>query len=50
MRRNVKLVSMFVPKPGENSENIEIMLKTFDEAVNDILPSVPSEQGHATRI
>ena len=45
LRRNVKLVSMFVPKPGENSENIEIMIKTFDEAVNDILPSVAREHG-----
>ena len=36
---------MFVPKPGENSENIEIMIKTFDEAVNDILPSVAREHG-----
>ena len=45
LRRNVKLVSMFVPKAGENSENIEIMIKTFDEAVNDILPPVAREHG-----
>lgn len=45
LRRNVKLVSMFVPKPGENSENVENMIKTFDEAVNTILPSVAREHG-----
>ena len=36
---------MFVCKPGENSENIEITIKTFDEAVNDIFPSVACECG-----
>ena len=36
---------MFVCKPGENSENIEITIKTFDEAVNDIFPSVACERG-----
>jgi hypothetical protein len=45
LRRNVKLVSMFAPKPGENSENVEIMVNTFDEAVNKILPSVAREYG-----
>lgn len=45
LRRNVKLVSMFAPKPGENSENVATMVTTFDEAVNEILPSVAREYG-----
>jgi len=45
LRRNVKLVSMFVPKPGENSENVAEMIRTFDAAVNEILPSVAREHG-----
>ena len=40
LRRNVKLVNMFVPKPGENSENVECMVKIFNAAVNAVLPSV----------
>ena len=43
LRRNVKLVNMFVPKPGENSENLEYMVKIFDAAVNAVLPSVACE-------
>ena len=43
LRRNVKLVNMFVPKPGENSENVEYMVKFFDAAVNAVLPSVARE-------
>ena len=43
LRRNVKLVNMFVPKPGENSENLEYMVKIFDAAVNAVLPSVARE-------
>ena len=43
LRRNVKLVNMFVPKPGENSENVEYMVKIFDAAVNAVLPSVARE-------
>ena len=43
LRRNVKLVSMFAPKPGENSGNVEKMVTTFDEAVNKVLPSVAFE-------
>lgn len=43
LRRNVKLVNMFVPKPGENSENLEYMVKIFDAAVNAVLPSVTHE-------
>ncbi|CAB4017615.1 Hypothetical predicted protein, partial [Paramuricea clavata] len=34
LRRNVKLVSMFAPKPGGNSGNVEKMVSAFDEAVN----------------
>lgn len=34
---------MFLPKPGENSENVEYMVKTFDAAVNAVLPSVARE-------
>ena len=36
LRRNVKLVSMFAPKPGENAENVERMVTAFDSAVNKI--------------
>lgn len=43
LRRNVKLVNMFVPKPGENSENVEYMVKIFDAAVDAVLPSVARE-------
>lgn len=45
LRRNVKLATIFVPKPGENSDNIEKLVRTFDGAVNDILPSVAHEYG-----
>lgn len=34
---------MFVPKLGENSENLEYMVKIFDAAVNAVLPSVARE-------
>ena len=43
LRRNVKLVSMFAPKPGENAENVERMVTAFDSAVNKILPTVARE-------
>ena len=46
IRRNVKLVSMFAPKPGENSDNVAKMVSSFDEAVNKILPRVAEEHGH----
>ena len=45
LRRNVKLATIFVPKPGENSDNVEKLVRTFDGAVNDILPSVAREYG-----
>ncbi|XP_071949795.1 uncharacterized protein [Antedon mediterranea] len=43
LRRNVKLVSSFVPKPGENSENVARLVRYFDKAVNKIIPSVALE-------
>ena len=43
LRQNVKLVSMYVPKPGKNSENVKLMVEVFDKAVNDALPSVAVE-------
>ena len=43
--RNIKLVSMFAPKPGENSQNVLEMVSTFDQAVNRILPTVAKEHG-----
>lgn len=43
LRQNVKLVSIYVPKPGENSENVKLMVDVFDKAVNDALPSVAVE-------
>ena len=43
LRQNVKLVSMYVPKPGEISENVKLMVEVFDKAVNDALPSVAVE-------
>ena len=43
LRQNVKLVSICVPKPGENSENVKLMVDVFDKAVNDALPSVAVE-------
>lgn len=46
IRRNIKLVSMFAPKPGENSHNVAKMVSTFDEAVNKILPKLAEEHGH----
>lgn len=45
LRRNVKLATVFVPKPGENSDNIEKLVRTFDGAVNNILPSIAQEYG-----
>ena len=45
LRRNVKLATIFVPRPGENSDNVEKLVRTFDGAVNDILPSVAQEYG-----
>ena len=47
LRQNVKLVSICVPKPGENSENVKLMVDVFDKAVNDALPSVAVEYGIA---
>ena len=46
IRRNVKLVSMFAPKPGENSDNVARMVSAFDNAVNKILPNVAEEHGY----
>lgn len=45
LRRNVKLATIFVPKPGENSDNIKKSVRTFDGAVNDLLLSVAQECG-----
>ena len=45
LRQNVKLVSVYVPKPGENSENVKLMVEVLDKAVNDALPSVAVEYG-----
>jgi hypothetical protein len=45
LRRNVKLVSLFAPKPGENSDNVAAMVSTFDDEVNKIIPSVAHEYG-----
>ena len=45
LRRNVKLATIFVPKPAENSDNVEKLVRTFDRAVNDILPSLAQEYG-----
>lgn len=46
IRRNIKLVSMFAPNPGENSDNVASMISAFDEAVNKILPNAPEEHGY----
>ena len=46
IRRNIKLVSMFAPKPGENSDNVARMISAFDKAVNKILPNVSEEHGY----
>lgn len=43
LRRNVKLVSIFAPKPGGNSDNVAKMVETFDTAVNKVLPKVAEE-------
>ncbi|XP_033121548.1 uncharacterized protein LOC117120621, partial [Anneissia japonica] len=43
LRRNVKLANIFVPKPGENSENVQKLVEKFDKAVNEILPLVALE-------
>ena len=43
LRRNVKLVGMFAAKPGENSENVQKMVQSFDAAVNTVLPTVAGE-------
>ena len=43
LRRNVKLVSMFCPKPGENSENVAKMVKAFDAAIEKMLPTVAKQ-------
>ena len=45
LRQNVKLVSMYVPKPDQNSENVKLMVEVFDKALNDALPSVAVEYG-----
>ncbi|CAB4035562.1 Hypothetical predicted protein, partial [Paramuricea clavata] len=45
LRRNVKLVNLFSPKPGENSTNVAKMVKTFDDAVNKMFPTVAEEYG-----
>lgn len=43
LRRNVKLVSMFCPKPGENSENVAKMVKAFDATIEKMLPTVAKQ-------
>ena len=43
LQRNVKLVSMFSPKPGENSENIAKMVRCFDDTVNRALPPMATK-------
>ena len=43
LRRNIKLVSIFSPKPGENSDNVAKMVVKFDEAVDKILPEIAEE-------
>lgn len=45
LRRNVKLVRLFIPKPGENAENVEKMVTSTDSAVNKIIASVAREFG-----
>jgi hypothetical protein len=45
LRRNVKLVSLFAAKPGENSDNVANMVLKFDEAVNKVLPTIAEEHG-----
>ena len=47
LRKIVKLVtgSIYVPKSGENSENVKLMVEVFDKAVNDALPLVAMEYG-----
>ena len=45
LRQNVKLVSMYVPKPGKNLEIVKLMVEVFDKAVNDASPSVAVENG-----
>jgi hypothetical protein len=45
LRRNMKLVTLFAPKPGENSENVAKMVEVFDSAVNKILPAIAEEYG-----
>ena len=45
LRRNVKLISMFSPKPDENSTNVAKMVRTFDDAVNKMIPTVAREYG-----
>lgn len=42
LRRNVKLVSMFCPKPGKNSENVAKMVKAFDAAIEKCCPPLQS--------
>ena len=49
LRRNVKLVSMFAAKPGENSGNVEKMVQCFDAAVNTVLPTVAGEYDADTK-
>ena len=48
-RQNVKLVGVYpgvcVPKPGENSESVKLMVEVFDKALNNALPSVAVEYG-----
>ena len=42
LRRNVKLVSIFSPKPGKNSDVAKMVVK-FDKAVDKILPEIAEE-------
>jgi len=48
LRRNVKLVSMFAAKPGENSDNVKKMVQSFDAAINKVLPTVAGEYDRDT--
>ena len=46
IQRNINLVSMFAPKPGENSDNVARMISAFDKALNKVLPNVAEEHSY----
>ena len=43
LRYNVKLVSMFAAKTGENSDSVQKMVQSFDAAVNTVFQTVAGE-------